>query len=661
MNKVVNINLNGFIFSIDENAYEKLKAYVDGLRKHFAGTSGAAEIISDIETRIAELLQMKITDRYSVVQMSDVEEVIALMGDPREIDGDEKEQPAATEEPASSARNQSRKLRRDPRNKVISGVCAGVANYFEIDPIIPRALFLISFFVFGTGILVYVLLWIATPEATPAELPDLNKSGTKRLFRDPDSKMLGGVCSGLGSYLGIDSVWIRVGFLVSFFVFGSGLLLYFILWLAIPKANTAAEKLQMKGEPVDVNNIERKVREAFEGSNEHIKAGATAAAKGMASGVGAAGEVLGSLIRIFGRLVGFVLTSVGVGLGALIIVIIAGAGDMEELSEFVKVFTGDTVVYSALIWGLGLFILSFAVAAITAGIRLLFNLKYKIKVLSLLFGAINITGIFLMVYAGIKYITTIDEEETITEQVIKSTCPDTLYLMSNNRNDTTSEHVIRISDDDGDEIIHFNKVDDGIWLGANSLTMKAAKDDSLTVQMVRSSHGATDTEAKELASAIDYKIEMKDSLILLDPQLLVTNQVYKYQHVSLRLKVPVGTVIKVDPKILAMINRSDFHDDEFDLGETLVMTKNGLKCLDCEDNWDEDEDDKEESININIGKDAEETKDEEENSVHIQIGGKDDKEEVVEVKKNSDGTITETKVKVVGPVTITKKETKKKK
>lgn len=653
MNKVVNINLNGFIFSIDENAYEKLKAYIDGLRKHFAGTSGAAEIISDIETRIAELLQMKITDRYNVVQVSDVEEVIALMGNPGEIDGDEPEEKKTHTE--TTASKGAKKLRRDPRNKVISGVCSGIANYFEIDPIIPRALFLISFFVFGTGVLVYVLLWIATPEATPAELPDLNKANAKRLFRDPDSQMIGGVCSGVAAYLGIDAVWIRIAFLVSFFVFGSGFLLYIILWLAIPKANTATEKLQMKGETVDVSNIERKVREAFEGSNEHIKAGAQAAAKGVASGVGAAGQVFGSLIKLLGRVVGFGLVTIGVALVVLITIVLTGGGDLEELSRLVQMFTGDGVIYHAFVWGLALFILSFAIAALTAGIKLLFNLKYKIKLLSLLFGAINITGIVLMVYAGVQYITTVDEEESVTEQVIRSECPDTLYLMASNRLDSAGEHTIRISDDDGDELIHFNLSTDGFWFGANSLSIKTSKNDSMLLQLVKSARGSTDAEAKELASAIQYHIQQQDSVISIDPRLLVTNPVYKYQRVALRLKVPVGTIIKVDPKILAMINRSDAHDDEFDLGETLVMTQTGLKCLDCSDDWDENE---EESIQIDIGKNSEEVKESEEvESIHIQLGG-GDKEEHVEVTKNADGTITETKVEKVGPVTITKKEKK---
>ena len=88
MNKVVNINLNGIIITIDEEAYERLKNYIDQLRKHFSGTEGSAEIISDIETRIAELLQLKLNATYQVILLKDVEEVIAIMGLPGDMDSE---------------------------------------------------------------------------------------------------------------------------------------------------------------------------------------------------------------------------------------------------------------------------------------------------------------------------------------------------------------------------------------------------------------------------------------------------------------------------------------------------------------------------------------------------------------------------------------------
>lgn len=157
MNKVVNINLNGIIINIDELAYDKLKKYMDALHKHFNGKAGAAEIISDIETRIAELLQLKLTDSYTVIQLNDVDDVIAIMGNPWEMDaeeGEENQKQTTTEEPKANPNFRDKRLKRDPRNKVLGGVCGGIGNYLNIDPIFARAAFLIAMFVFGTGFFV---------------------------------------------------------------------------------------------------------------------------------------------------------------------------------------------------------------------------------------------------------------------------------------------------------------------------------------------------------------------------------------------------------------------------------------------------------------------------------------------------------------------------
>jgi phage shock protein PspC (stress-responsive transcriptional regulator) len=284
MNKVVNINLNGLVFSIDDTAYEQLKRYLDGLKAHFGNSAGAAEIIQDIEARIAELLHARLTDKYTVIQLSDIEEVVSLMGNPTEIEGEEEEAPK--QKRATANPEFVRQLRRDPQHKTLGGVCAGLANYFGIDMMIPRILFLVAFFMFGSGLLVYIIMWLAIPEANSAELSAAENQNTKRLFRNPDNKKLGGVCSGIAEYAGIDTVWLRLGFLVAFFCFGTGLLAYIILWIAIPEAKTSSEKLQMKGENIDVNTIEKEVRSAIH------KTGATVSK-----------SPIGEIVRVFVKLV----------------------------------------------------------------------------------------------------------------------------------------------------------------------------------------------------------------------------------------------------------------------------------------------------------------------------------------------------------------------
>ena len=184
MNKTKTVNLAGINFYLDEDAYIKLEDYLTQLKAHFKNQEGAAEILRDIEIRIAEIFQQKISHPQEVITVSTVQDVIATLGRPGDFDQDE-----TAEAPGS--RNQSHK---------------------------------------------------------------------KRLFRDVDNRMLGGVCSGLGAYLNLDPVIIRVIFLVAI-LSGISLLVYLVLWIVIPPALTTAEKIEMQGNPVNIENIEKVIRE----------------------------------------------------------------------------------------------------------------------------------------------------------------------------------------------------------------------------------------------------------------------------------------------------------------------------------------------------------------------------------------------------------------
>lgn len=158
MKTSITINLGGFAFIIDNDAFNRLRAYLDLLEKHFRNDNEKKEIIEDIEIRIAELLREKIHQR-EVVNINDIEEVINIMGDPEQI-GTSEDEPENTR---SSSR--SKRIYRDPENRIIGGVCGGLGAYFDFDPIILRVLFALAFLFAGFGILVYVILWIVILEA----------------------------------------------------------------------------------------------------------------------------------------------------------------------------------------------------------------------------------------------------------------------------------------------------------------------------------------------------------------------------------------------------------------------------------------------------------------------------------------------------------------
>ena len=190
MNKTLSVNIGGIVFHIEELAYDKLNRYLDAIKGYFTTSDGRDEIIQDIEGRIGEMFQERISVGKQVIVESDVDQIIDLMGRPEQFAGMHEE--SSTSE----------------------------AQYTTSD-----------------------------------------RKAYRRLYRDPDDRVIGGVCSGLGHYLGLDPVWLRVAFAVSFFVFGTGLLLYIILMIVMPKAITTAEKLEMKGEKVNISNIRKSVEE----------------------------------------------------------------------------------------------------------------------------------------------------------------------------------------------------------------------------------------------------------------------------------------------------------------------------------------------------------------------------------------------------------------
>ena len=208
MNKTVNINLAGIFFHIDEDAFFKLKSYLDAIKNSFTDAQGRDEIVHDIEARIAELFSEKMKIDRQVISLRQVEEVIEIMGQPEDykVDDDIFED----EEPKSYAHSSQASQKSEKRSK--------------------------------------------------------------KLYRDPDNSYIAGVSAGLGHYFSIDPVWVRILFIITTIITsGTFLLVYLIFWIVMPEAKTTAEKLEMRGEPINISNIEKKVREGFDNVASKVK------------------------------------------------------------------------------------------------------------------------------------------------------------------------------------------------------------------------------------------------------------------------------------------------------------------------------------------------------------------------------------------------------
>ncbi|HCC69866.1 MAG TPA: hypothetical protein DEQ09_01735 [Bacteroidales bacterium] len=159
MKITVSINIGGMAFHIDEDAYTELKIYLRNLQRYFAKEPSSAEIMSDIEARVADLLKVRINDYKQVVTIQDVREVMSILGTPEDISDE-----SGTGKVKAGNVGYHR-MYRDPDNRIIAGVCSGMAAYWRIDPWIVRVIFIVISLPGGLGIFIYLILWIVLPEA----------------------------------------------------------------------------------------------------------------------------------------------------------------------------------------------------------------------------------------------------------------------------------------------------------------------------------------------------------------------------------------------------------------------------------------------------------------------------------------------------------------
>lgn len=248
MKETVKVNLGGQLFNLDVDAYEKLKKYLNSLKRKFSGSpKEAEEIVEDIEARIAELLTAKIGDKKEVINLADVEEIIAQLGTADEMDEAEEEE--AEQDSSFKSRAQSRRKKRfyrDVDNSVLGGVGSGLGAYFDIDPIWFRLLFVILFFANLAGLLIYVILWIVIPPARttaqklemqgkPVNISNIEKNVkeefdkvTNNIKNIPNTKGYKNFESGLAEFFRLLGQILLVMLKVAGVILGVGLLLTFI-------------------------------------------------------------------------------------------------------------------------------------------------------------------------------------------------------------------------------------------------------------------------------------------------------------------------------------------------------------------------------------------------------------------------------------------------
>lgn len=542
MNKTLNINLGGLIFHIDEDAFQKLEKYLTTLKRQFYNSQGGEEIIKDIEVRIAELFKARTSDSKEVIAISDVDEVIAIMGKPEDY--------LDSEEDASNYQNTNQNF----------------------------------------------------------------QSSKKRIFRDPDEKILGGVAAGLAAYLGIEILWMRIIFIILAFS-GFSILFYIILWVLIPKARTTGEKLQMRGEKVNVSNIEKSVKDEFGNISDNVKKfGRKAGEYDYNKPVSVLGnlirDILEFVVNIIKMVFKFFFKIIGFGFLAIAFIvllgliaaffsgsfeIIDGGYNLHDLYDLLQIVTANTSHFNLMVIGITLLAMAPLVMIIYLGVRIIFKLDPLGRSARSGLTGIAIVGFIMVLVSGIQLGMEFDRSSYYTKYKELPTKASTLYLSVNE-----DEIYTRFKETDFN--LKWLQSPKGNMFTSVQLDVQKSKDGQLKMRRHVRANGNTRRAARNNAENVSYNYSLKNDSVLNFNNYFTLAPGYRYraQDIKLTLFIPIGTKVYLDESMVDLIydikNLNDYWD--FDMvNHEWVMTNKGLRCTDCpqSNSFDEEE---EETIDV---------------------------------------------------------------
>ena len=585
-----------------------MKQYIESLRNHFANEEGREEIINDIENRIAELFTEKLKAGQSTfISEEHVAAIVASIGRPEQFDdvtiednyssSASSSQPSAGKPNPSTSQSSDSKSNSSPRGslyrnsneKILGGVCSGLGAYLRIDTTIVRVLFaMLTVGSFGFGLVLYIVLWAILPERF------MNHTAvTRKLYRDADQKVFGGVASGIAQYFNI-AVWIpRLIFALPFILgafeslfhwvhfrgaftlpFGTWLLIYLILWIVVPKAVTASEKMEMKGEKVDLESIKNKVQDEMQGVKKNFTDNASKWKKDLSTKAsefgqeaketasrfaGEAGPAVNRSGNRFGRfIVGLFKVIIFSFLGVIAIVMIAGLIGLFagfNMLMPLKDFAVNSSQIQGYAWStLILFIAVPVVALVQWLVRRIAGSKTKSPYIALTFGILWALGWV----SAVMLVATVSKEfkragQVKTEIGIAQPSAGKLKVEFKDAEGNYYPMDLNWGDNDDEE-----RTSSDLMLSANEdsllvknirIKLEKSRDDSFHVTLIKRARSSSPRNAETIAEQIAYSIDQADSILTLPIAFPITSETkFRNQQVIVQIEVPVGKEIYVDGK-----------------------------------------------------------------------------------------------------------------
>jgi phage shock protein PspC (stress-responsive transcriptional regulator) len=528
MNKTVTINISGIIFHIAEDAFDNLSRYLSDIKAYLSGTEGGAEVLSDIEARIAELLQEKISPSKQVITLIDVEQVRDVMGQPEDFGGSESAGPEGAA--------QQERIRR-------------------------------------------------------------------RLFRNPDEKMIGGVCSGLAAYFDIDIVWVRLAMFLLVFFGGLSIWVYVILWIVIPEAKTTADKLAMRGENANLNNIYKNFKdEAQDVKNRFAKYGSELNRNYGERVRSNLSSALYTVFGVIGRLVGLFFILFGAALLIGYVATLTGISIVDKNHAYSSwkhaIFTSPSdytlaVVAFILVVGVPVFVLLYL------GIKLLFRIRYSNRWLSLGLGLIWLCGVVLGIFVTVQTAEEFSDSSRVREASVLHGSTDTIVVKMRPASQIVKGWDLDMNDDIEDALDESSGYEFGrkgkklVIMGHAELDVIESNSDSVELVVNFVSKGSDKDDANKNARAIRYNYEIKGNEVIFDELFRVADDnKFRVQEVDIKIRLPKGKVIYFDESVKHLLDDVDNTTNTPDahmVNRRWIMSSRGLKCIDC-DNLEEGED-----------------------------------------------------------------------
>lgn len=523
MNKTININLAGLFFHIDEDAYNKLQKYLGAVRRSFSGMQGSEEIMSDIESRVAELFLEKRANDQQVISITHVEEVISIMGQPEDYEVDE---------------------------EIFEGERKSTAQ-------------------------------------------EMKSRLSKPLFRDTLNGYIGGVCAGLGHFLGIDAIWVRIFFVViSFISFPFNVLAYIIFWIVVKDAVTTNQRLAMMGKEVNISNIGENFKSGF----DDVVDGQTDADYRLVGQKGKRGTVrffsfLGRLIRGFFKaivkIIGLFMFLIGAtGLIALFFSLI-GIGTAQLQSDDFMMLMNMSIPSNMSTWWI------YLTAFFLIGIPFLVLSILGLRLLVSNMGSIGLTAKVVM---GLLWVASVIGLCVIIASIGTSQAFDgnvnTLDKFSVNKEKVFELNMEDSTHEGYDNIYingsHFNIGDyDGIKqirLMGIKTAIAATTDSVASINVRYKAKGSSILEAKDAASQILYDYQVTDSSLTLNDYFILEGGNLNNHKIEIIVNLPEGTKARMNEEF-ASHYREYISNDAFSLGSNDSYTyqvKDGKAvCLDC--------------------------------------------------------------------------------